>query len=134
MKATYAVTNSGSAICYFYMMLEDHAAIHGTAGLPITRDFLRENPEYCKSRPYYYYQQNHLPYRLKMYRRIRDIEHVKELNPNSYSCTRLAGPALLTYLYVGCIPGVTTEAINPGSFSISIKYYCKLFDRNSVDA
>lgn len=135
VRASPRNINTSEAI--IYLMMEDNNGRHLTSG--ITRDFLMENSHDLVKRvilnPQHVNRNN--TQRMSMYRKIKNLQNKKELEPAQYAGTLTGGPPTLTYAYVGTTfrgSGFQSGETCSIMAQITITYYCKLWDRINLDA
>lgn len=133
--ATTSVLISGTGShAYIYIAYDDHFGTMSAA--TITRDYIREHPQNLRSKAVYSSSYLKAPVRLSFYKKIKAIEHKKELEPQIYALTNAGGLTAnaLCFAYVGLVPGGSTTAGVSADIDVTITYWCKLYDRIPVDA
>lgn len=133
-KITLTAQHYSGENTFCYILAMDNNFYRGTTG--VTRDFVREAPaDVCRSAPLVNQIYNVRPLRMSMYRKVKFIEGVKDLDRSQYCCTGSSGPIRHTYFQVGQIYQSSAPTSSTVSATrIMITYYCKLYDRGNVDA
>lgn len=124
-----------SATLYIHFQDHNHAIPDGQQ----TRDFILENPQWIRTQTAWNSAWNITgPKRATVFKKIKDIEHKKELEPQIYQCTYSGGltGSGLCYCTVGVMSTGSSALSTLGTVCMdcSLTYYCRIWDRIKMDA